>query len=298
MLHRSGRRRRRRWRPADSAVGFVRDRLLDDGPQLVPAYTTDGDPVPEQRPLDLPGYPGAPDVRAGNQVRGQFQLDAFGEALLLFASADRLDALDADGWKAAEVAADAIAQRYDEPDAGIWELAPRRWTHSRLACVAGLRSVAARRPERSADWAGLADRILADVSQDCLHPDGRWQRAPDDPEVDASLLLPALRGAVPADDPRTVATVAGRGRRAGLRRLRVPVPPAARGRCTRPRVRSCSAASTWRWPRTSRATRAAPSAGSSAPAAPSDRRACSPRSSTSCSASCAATCRRHSSTRS
>ncbi|HEY2879094.1 glycoside hydrolase family 15 protein [Nocardioides sp.] len=190
----------------DSAVGFVRDRLLDDGPQLVPAYTTDGDPVPEQRPLDLPGYPGAPDVRAGNQVRGQFQLDAFGEALLLFSSADRLDALDAEGWKAAEVAADAIAQRYDEPDAGIWELAPRRWAHSRLACVAGLRSVAARRPDRSADWAGLADRILADVSQDSLHPDGRWQRAPDDPEVDASLLLPALRGAVPADDPRTVAT--------------------------------------------------------------------------------------------
>ncbi|MFZ2016287.1 MAG: glycoside hydrolase family 15 protein [Nocardioides sp.] len=190
----------------NSAVSFVRDRLLADGPRLVPAYTTSSDPVPDQRRLDLPGYPGAPEVHSGNRVREQFQLDAFGEALLLFAAADRLDALDADGWKAAEVAVDAIEQRYGEPDAGIWELEPRRWTHSRLMCAAGLRAVAARRPEQAADWSTLADRIVADTSRDGLHPDGRWQRSPDDAHVDAALLLPGLRGAVPADDPRTVAT--------------------------------------------------------------------------------------------
>jgi GH15 family glucan-1,4-alpha-glucosidase len=42
-----------------------------------------------------------------------------------------------------------------------------------------------------------------------VHTSGRWQRAPDDPRLDASLLLPALRGAVPVDDPRTKATLAG-----------------------------------------------------------------------------------------
>jgi alpha,alpha-trehalase len=190
----------------DSAVTFVRDRLLEDGPRLVPAYTTDGDPVPDQRRLELPGYPGAPEVYVGNRVRQQFQLDAFGEALLLLAAADRLDVLDADGWKAAEAAVEGITQRYEEPDAGIWELEPRRWAHSRLTCAAGLRAVAARRKDRTAEWSGLADRIVADTSRDCLHPDGRWQRAPDDPAVDAALLLPALRGAVPGDDPRSVAT--------------------------------------------------------------------------------------------
>ena len=147
----------------------------------MPAYTIDGDPVPDQRPLDLPGYPGAPEVYAGNRVRQQFQLDAFGEALLLFAAADRLDALDADGWKAAEAAVDGDrASGDDEPDAGIWELEPRRWTHSRLTCAAGLRAVAARRPDRAAEWLALADRIVADAAHDCLHADGRWQRAPDD----------------------------------------------------------------------------------------------------------------------
>ncbi|MGA8248573.1 MAG: glycoside hydrolase family 15 protein [Nocardioides sp.] len=190
----------------DSAVTFVRDRLLDDGSRLVPAYTTDGDPVPGQRDLDLPGYPGAPELHVGNRVREQFQLDAFGESLLLLAAADRLDVLDADGWRAAEAAVEGIRQRYAEPDAGIWELEDRRWTHSRLSCAAGLRAVAARRQDRAAEWTALADRIVADTSRDCVHPDGRWQRAPDDPLVDAALLLPGLRGAVPADDPRTVAT--------------------------------------------------------------------------------------------
>ena len=39
----------------DSAVGFVRDRLLQDGHRLAPAYTCDGEPVPGQRTLDLAG---------------------------------------------------------------------------------------------------------------------------------------------------------------------------------------------------------------------------------------------------
>jgi alpha,alpha-trehalase len=189
-----------------TAVTFVRDRLLTDASHLVPAYTVDGDPVPDQQQLDLPGYPGAPDVQIGNQVRRQFQLDAFGEALLLFAAADRLDVLDADGWKAAELAVQGIVERGDEEDSGIWELEPRRWAHSRLACAAGLRAVAARRPDRAASWIPVADRLVEATNRDCLHPTGRWQRAPDDDSVDAALLLPAIRGAVPAEDPRSVAT--------------------------------------------------------------------------------------------
>jgi hypothetical protein len=190
----------------ETSVTFVRDRLLSDGARLVPAYTVDGDPVPEQQQLDLPGYPGAPDVQVGNQVRHQFQLDAFGESLLLFAAADRLGALDADGWKAAEIAVEGIVERGGEPDAGIWELEPRRWTHSRLTCAAGLRAVAAQRPDRAATWIPVADRLVDEANRDCLHPTGRWQRAPDDESVDAALLLPAIRGGVPADDPRSVAT--------------------------------------------------------------------------------------------
>jgi GH15 family glucan-1,4-alpha-glucosidase len=193
----------------DSALSFVSARLLDDGPDLTPAYTVRGGPVPDERTLpDLDGYPGGSD-KIGNWVNQQFQLDVFGEALQLLAVASRHDRLEADHWAAIEVAVSAIEQRWGQPDAGIWEIDDQHWAHSRLACVAGLRAMASHAPPtQSGRWSALADAILADVSADCLHPSGRWQRYPADSRVDAALLLPALRGAVPPDDPRSLATVA------------------------------------------------------------------------------------------
>jgi GH15 family glucan-1,4-alpha-glucosidase len=191
----------------DSAVGFVTERILADGPQLKPAYTVSGGPVPDERPLHLPGYPGS-SAKVGNWVNKQFQLDAFGETLLLLAAAARHDRLDRDHWRAVEVAVAAITERHRDPDAGIWELVEQRWAHSRLTCVAGLRAAAAVAPAaQGAAWSGFADTLLADVTADCLHPSGRWQRAPDDERVDAALLFPALRGAMPAGDPRALATL-------------------------------------------------------------------------------------------
>ena len=192
----------------DAAAGFAAARLLDDGPELKPAYTVAGGPVPPEESLDLTGYPGGTD-KTGNWVTGQFQLDALGEALQLLATAARLGRLDQDGWRAARAAADAIAKRWTEPDAGIWELGSQHWTHSRLACVAGLRSVAtlAEAGTGFGDCAALADAIMAETARTATHPDGYWQRAPDDPRPDAALLLPPVRGAVPAADPRTVATL-------------------------------------------------------------------------------------------
>jgi alpha,alpha-trehalase len=195
----------------DDSVRFVTARLLADGPHLSPAYTADGGPVPEQRRLDLDGYPGGFDL-VGNKVRAQFQLDAFGECLLLLAAAARQGRIDGDGLAAMDIAAEAVSRRRHEADAGIWELRDRHWTHSRLICAAGLRAAAAvpaarTRARRTADWLALADSLVADAVRHGLHPSGRWQRARDDEALDAALLLPALRGAVPADDPRTVRTL-------------------------------------------------------------------------------------------
>lgn len=192
----------------DDAVRFVSHRLLEHGPDLRPAYTTTGGRVPDQRQLDLAGYPGGRDI-VGNWVNQQFQLDAFGEALLLFAAASDHDHLDAEGWQAAEIAAEAIAKRWQEPDAGVWEIDPDAWTHSRLICAAGLRAISARQPagEQIARWLTLADRITADTTANALHPTGRWQRSPGDERLDAALLLLPLRGAIPAGDPRSIATL-------------------------------------------------------------------------------------------
>jgi len=192
----------------DDATAFISARLHEDGPELVPAYTVDGGAVPDQRTLNLPGYPGGFDL-VGNQVNKQFQLDALGESLLLLAQAGIHDRLDSDSRKAAEIAAGAIARRWREPDAGIWEIDSQAWTHSRLICVAGLRAAARHctaEPQAS-DWSGLADVILADTAEHAVHPSGRWQRSATDPGLDAALLMPPIRGGVPARDPRTSATL-------------------------------------------------------------------------------------------
>jgi GH15 family glucan-1,4-alpha-glucosidase len=192
----------------DQAVRFVAGRLLDDGPDLMPAYTVAGEPVPTERSISLPGYPGGADI-VGNRVREQFQLDAFGESLLLLAAAAGHDRLDGDAWRAAEVAAAAIEARHTEPDAGIWELAPAHWTHSRLICAAGLRAIAAGAPgrERGPRWLALADELVAAAGAEGVARDGHWQRTVGDQRVDASLLLAQLRGAVAVEDPRSRATL-------------------------------------------------------------------------------------------
>ncbi|MFG2801251.1 hypothetical protein [Streptomyces pseudovenezuelae] len=61
------------------------------------------------------------------------------------------------------------------------------WTHSRFICVAGLRSVAAAAPR---------------------HPPAETCTSLADTLLDAALLLPGLRDALPAADPRTRATLA------------------------------------------------------------------------------------------
>jgi alpha,alpha-trehalase len=192
----------------DQAVRFVTARLHEHGPDLAPAYTAAGGRVPDQTQLRLPGYPGGSDL-VGNWVNKQFQLDAFGEVLLLLADAASLDRLDGDAAAAAEIAAAAIEQRWQEPDAGIWEIDDQPWTHSRLISSAGLRAAAsafATGPQATR-WLGLADAIVADTAAHAVHPSGRWQRSRDDTGLDGALLLAGVRGAIPADDPRTTTTL-------------------------------------------------------------------------------------------
>ncbi|WP_199432318.1 glycoside hydrolase family 15 protein [Qaidamihabitans albus] len=193
----------------DRHVDWITERLLADGPGLRPVYTVDGGPVPPERELEgLPGYPGG-FPKTGNNAAEQFQLDALGEALLLLAAAGGLDRLDNTRWQAVQTAVAAIEKRWTEADAGVWELDDEHWAHSRLICAASLRNIAAAGPGRAeaASWSALADAIVADAARDCVHPTGRWQRSPADGRVDAALLLPMVRGAVPAEDPRNAATL-------------------------------------------------------------------------------------------
>ena len=191
----------------DEAVAFSTGKILEHGDRLAPAYRLDGRLPPHEDPVDLPGYPGGR-VVVGNWVRGQFQLDTCGELLQLYATSGRHDHLTSDDVRAVQALVALVEQRWEAPDAGIWELADDWWTHSRLACVAGLRAVAGHLASTdTARLLTLADQILAQTSRRCLNADGSWRQAPERPGPDAALLLGAVRGALPADDPRSVATL-------------------------------------------------------------------------------------------
>jgi hypothetical protein len=204
----------------DEAVAFTTARVLEYGDRLAPAYTVAGRPLSDETTLRLPGYPGGRNV-VGNWVNGQFQLDACGEILQLYAAADRFDRLQGDDCKAVDVVVDLIQSRWRDPDAGVWEIEDRWWTHSRLACVAGLRTMArqvARRTQTpstptasgrtSNAMTELADAILAETVRRSLGPDQVWRQRPDRPGTDAALLLPPVRGALSPADPRSLATLA------------------------------------------------------------------------------------------
>ena len=102
---------------------------------------------------------------------------------------------------------DAIETSWGRPEAGIWETQDRLWAHSRLICVAGLKAVSPWIEESArARLTMLADHLLDVTGRTCVHPSGRWQRAPDDERIDAALMLAELRGALSDTDPRSVAT--------------------------------------------------------------------------------------------
>ena len=192
----------------NEAVAFSTARVLEHGDKLSPAYRIDGKSAPHEQQLDRPGYPGGTPI-VGNWVRGQFQLDAMGELLQLYATSARHDHLTSDDHNAITTVISTIDTKWTKPDAGIWELNNDWWTHSRLSCVAGLRAIAAHAPAPDAGSAlTLADAILAETSKRCLNPDGAWRQSPTNHKPDAALLIPVVRGALPPEDPRSRATLA------------------------------------------------------------------------------------------
>ena len=191
----------------DEAVALSTARVLEHGPNLAPAYRLDGRLPPREEHPELPGYPGGR-VVTGNWVRGQFQLDMCGELLQLYAASARHDHLTSDDVRAAAQVVDLVEQRWDVPDAGVWELEDDWWTQSRLSCVAGLRTLAREAPACDATRSvALADVIMAETSRRALADDGSWRRAPGLSGVDASLVLPPVRGALSPNDPRSLATL-------------------------------------------------------------------------------------------
>ena len=163
----------------------------------------------------LPGYENSRPVRIGNGAHDQFQLDVFGEVLDCLHVARRYGLKETDDWRIERELLSRLQQVWRDPDEGIWEVrGPKRhFTHSKvMAWVAFDRAV--KDVERfgldgPCDlWRRTRDKIHAEICDRGFDREGNtFVQSYGAKELDASLLVMAEVGFLPASDPRIIGTI-------------------------------------------------------------------------------------------
>ena len=164
----------------------------------------------------LAGWRDSRPVRVGNGAWSQRQLDVYGE---LLGAAQRLvqqlGELDPVTQQFLAAAADTAASLWKEKDQGIWEIRgePRDFLYSKLMCWVALDRAIALAPQlgaqhRVADWTAARDEIhTAILEHGWSEQAGAFTQAFGSEDLDASNLMLAITGFLPADDPRMKATI-------------------------------------------------------------------------------------------
>jgi GH15 family glucan-1,4-alpha-glucosidase len=165
----------------------------------------------------LPGYADSKPVRIGNAAHEQIQLDVYGEVLDAFYQARRLGIPSSEaGWAMETTLIEHLAEIWQEPDEGIWEVrgGRRHFIHSKvMVWVAFDRAVRSIEefglPGPLEQWRKLRESIHVDICSKgfnkALNSFTQYYGAS---EPDASLLLIPLVGFLPAEDPRMRGTIA------------------------------------------------------------------------------------------
>ena len=172
--------------------------------------------LPEVELEHLDGYRGSKPVRVGNDAARQFQLDVYGEMLDgAWHYRRNGGAIDDVFWDFLCQVGDAVLERWEQPDSGIWEIRgdPEHFVSSKvLAWVAldRLRRIA-EADDREGDvgaWKRGCEAIRRAVDEHGVDPETNAFRQyfGDDGRIDAANLLIPIVGYVDFDDPRAKAT--------------------------------------------------------------------------------------------
>jgi GH15 family glucan-1,4-alpha-glucosidase len=172
--------------------------------------------LPELTLDHLRGWDGAQPVRVGNAASSQLQLDAYGHLVQQSYNWAQLGhPPDDDYWRFLLELIDAAAERWSEPDHGIWEWRgePRQFVHSKVLCWVALdRGLALaagslrKAPERR--WKQVRDEIREAVLEHGFDAGrGTFVQAFGETPLDAAVLRLPIYGFLPYDDERIVSTV-------------------------------------------------------------------------------------------
>ena len=165
----------------------------------------------------LEGYQGAAPVRIGNAAADQLQLDVYGEVMdSLHQARDGGLYFPPESWALEVALVEHLITVWMLPDEGIWETRGGRqlFTFSRaMAWVAVDRAIkTAEQYGLEApleQWRAVRDEMHATICQRGFSARrNSFVQVFDGDTLDASLLLLALTGFLPATDPRIVGTVA------------------------------------------------------------------------------------------
>jgi GH15 family glucan-1,4-alpha-glucosidase len=163
----------------------------------------------------LDGYGHSRPVRIGNAASQQLQLDAYGTLLdLSWRWHRRGHSPDDDYWRFVVELVDVAAERWMEPDRGIWEIRgkPQHFVHSKVMCWAALDrgiglAVECLRKAPLARWRKVRKEIWKTVMDQGVDRDRHvFVQAFGSRELDAALLLVPVFDFVKFDDPLMIAT--------------------------------------------------------------------------------------------
>ena len=164
----------------------------------------------------LPGWRDSAPVRVGNGAWNQRQLDVYGELLnTVYRLSDQFTDLAPQTKTFFVELADTAAQRWNERDQGIWEVRgePRDFVYSKLMCWVALERAVALADrfdahDHVAEWERVRDEIHdAIVTNGWSDTAKAFTQSFGSDDLDASNLMMALVGFLPADDPRILATI-------------------------------------------------------------------------------------------
>jgi GH15 family glucan-1,4-alpha-glucosidase len=200
---------------ADAFRRFIERSAAGNADDLQIMYGVAGERRQEEIDLDLEGYGGAQPVRIGNQATTQTQLDVLGQLVeQSWRWYERGQEPDDDYWRFIVDLADTAAERWKEPDRGIWEwrAGPKHFTHSKVLCWVALERARAlakacmrKAPERR--WKAACDEIREAIERRGYDKKrGVFVQIFDKKPLDAALLRLPMVGFIDYDDERMVRT--------------------------------------------------------------------------------------------